>query len=1135
MSPPPAFELCLFGAPLLRRDGAPMHVGARKALALLALLAVDGPGLRAALAARLWPDATADAALRNLRQELFRLRRLGVEPQDHADRRLALPATLAVDVERFRAALASGDDAAALAASAAKVCEGLDGVAGDDFDAWLDRIRTNLLQQRQRARTRLAERLEAAGERSAALALHEQALAEDGCAEAAARAAMRLQVVLGDRAAAAALLARLTRTLRVELDLGLAPETRAAAASLGLTADADADAGDGPRDRGAGAGPAAGAASTVPAALLPERLPFVGRAEVCARVAAACAAGQRVYLSGVAGSGKSRLAATCAAARGAWLRVGCTSADAGVPYSSALRVLRALREAAGDVELAPWVRRELACLLPELGSGPAPQPGAEAGERLRAAFAAAWQQLAGDNFATIVLDDWHWADDASVGLWRRVEPHGAASIVALRSAQLGAAALATMRDEVDRGAAVAVEVDALDGDEALALVRAASGSPQGQLLARRLHRATGGNPFFLVETLRHLAQQGQLQIAADGRWSTPYDDATADYSELPVPPSVREVVLGRVRALGEAARRLLEAASLLGDPFDARLLHGTTEAGDETVVALLEHAQAARLLATDGPRYRFAHDLFAQCLALSLSPARRRLLHARLARRLAATPGVEPALVAAQHEGAGDSAAAVPWRLRAAAAAWAVHAVAETRLHCHLALAAGASGRDAAEATMRLAEVERYAGDGAAFAQALQAAVEAARAVDPPSWLAARLTQLRHWVTADRVADVLAALDALAADLATAPAPLRARALAVRAVAMQMGGRLEDARRCEDEAILLLEGEPQAHGQRGELLDAAARTAARGNDFARAESLARRAVAAAESAGDPAAHSRSLVVLGVAALYGRNDRAAAAAAFEQARSLAQRCGHVPQQRAAILNLVKLHTDAGDPDAAAALLDEGAALAPGYEHPRAMQAFLEARYFVHYLRGDIAAARHAAAALIAAVRPIDDVEIRLAACQLVLDLHLHSGDLTAARQLLDEAGDSTASGAHAVLTAKRAWLDLASGDAAAALARLDALEGPARAEDHLVAAWVGAAAALALGDAGGAAARLAGVDIAEEHPVDLLAMVLVQRLRLARHLGRADGTANARAAALLPRVPAVEAALLREALARAPAG
>lgn len=1122
---PPTLQLCLFGAPRLVLGTEVLHVGARKALALLALLAVEGTAPRAALAARLWPDADADAALRNLRQELFRLRRIGVVPAATAERCLALPPGLEVDTALLDAAAARGDDAAALALTAAKALDGLDGLAGADFDAWLERVRARLLQQRARLRQRLAQRLAREGRPAEALTLHQQALAEDACAEGDALAAMQLLVAMGERAAARALWSRLQRSLRLELDLAPAAATRAAVAELGLAGDT---ADGGPTADRADTASVAPPLPALPSALLPERIPFVGREHERAAIEAACAAGRRIYLGGVAGTGKTRLAAACAAARGAWLRVGCAPGDRGVPYSSALRVLRALHEAASDVELPPWVRRELACLMPELGDGPPPLPGAEAGERLRAAFAAAWRQLSGDNFATIVLDDWHAADDASVELWRRIETGGAAAIVVHRSAQLPPAALAALRDEVDRGLALRLEIGDLDAAEALALVQAASGSPQGRLFARRLHQATGGNAFFIVETLRHLSLQGQLLVGADGRWSTPYDEATEDYAELPVPPSVREVVLGRVRALGDGARRLLEAASLLGDPFDAQLLHGCTEADPATTVALLEHAQAARLVATEGERYRFAHDLVANCLVQSLSPARRALLHARLARRLQ-DAGADPSQLARHLEGAGEQRSAAHWRCMAAAAAWRVHALAEAAQHARQALADGAEAADAAAVSMLLAEVERYRGNGAAFLQALQAAVDAAQALDPAQRLEARLTQLRHWVTADRVAQVLQALDLLQADLAVAAAPLRARAAAVHALALQMADRLDEAQALEDEAIALLDNEPQALAQRTELLDAAARTAARANRFDRAEALARRAVAAAELLGDPAAQSRALVVLGITLLHARNDRAAAAEAFERARRLAMRCGHVPQQRAAILNLVKLHADAGRGDEAAALLDEGLALAPGFEHPRAEQAFAEARYFVHYLRGDLAAAQDAAGRLLEMVRRIDDRQIRLAATQLVLDLYLHTGQLDTAERLLAGTAEDAGSGLHAVLVAKRAWLERARGRPRQALALLDGAAARTRVEDELVAAWVGAAAALDLGDADDAARRLAAVDIADEHTVDALAMLLVQRLRLAQRLGIDDPAARQRAVQLLPRAPALEAALLRQAL------
>jgi len=67
---PPAPELCLFGVARLQRADQLLHLGARKAIALLAVLAVDGPSSRARLAALLWPNLDDGAARRNLRREL---------------------------------------------------------------------------------------------------------------------------------------------------------------------------------------------------------------------------------------------------------------------------------------------------------------------------------------------------------------------------------------------------------------------------------------------------------------------------------------------------------------------------------------------------------------------------------------------------------------------------------------------------------------------------------------------------------------------------------------------------------------------------------------------------------------------------------------------------------------------------------------------------------------------------------------------------------------------------------------------------------------------------------------------------------------------------------------------------------
>jgi hypothetical protein len=195
--------------------------------------------------------------------------------------------------------------------------------------------------------------------------------------------------------------------------------------------------------------------------------------------------------------------------------------------------------------------------------------------------------------------------------------------------------------------------------------------------------------------------------------------------------------------------------------------------------------------------------------------------------------------------------------------------------------------------------------------------------------------------------------------------------------------------------------------------------------------------------------------------------------------------------------------------------------------------------VHYLGGEIEQAEAAAQRVLAAARRVADRGVLLASLQMVVDLYLHTGRLEQAAALLHEAqiaqalGDASArTHIDAVLTAKRAWLLLAHGDAAAAQQLLAVAPPAAREEDRCLVAWVGAAAALARGEHDAARACMAAIDIATDTSTDVLAMMLVQRLTLARSAGVKDEAAQERAQGLLAsgQVPALEAARLHGVLA-----
>jgi DNA-binding SARP family transcriptional activator/predicted ATPase len=1086
-------QLRLIGPVAVHRHGEPLHLGSRKALALLALLALDGPRTRDTLAAWLWPQQDAAAARRNLLRELHRLRSFGLACDSGDAGALALPAGLQ-----------------ALSTGTGLPLEGLDGAAAEAFDEWLALRRATLATQQ---RQQLIEQ--------ATPEAWLQALDADPCDEALLRRTMQALADAGEAARALQLFRRSEEALHQQL--GVAPSAQTLALAEALRRPT---------------APPAPTAAELGSLLMTERLPFVPRSGPMARIEAAWDVGRTVWLAGPPGAGKSRLARECAAARGAWLRVPCRSTDAELPYASAVRAVRLLREAAPDVQLPDWVLRELAQVMPELGPPPQALATAEARARLLAAFREALCGLLRDNFSVLVLDDWHWIDPESQALWSVLGELPIKRLVAHRSAQLPAAALQAMRRDVDAGRAELVELAGLDADEVLSLVHALSRSPGGQLFARRLQQATGGNPFFLIETLRHLQARGLLQVDEQGRWSTPFDAVTQDYAELPVPASVREAVLGRVRALGPAAVALLEAASLLGDPFDPALASDQAQAAD--AAAALAHAQAARLLTLGADGCRFAHDLIRQCLAESMALPRRQALHAQLAARLHAR-GAAPALVAVQWEQAGRAADAVPWRLAAGDAAWRVHALADAQRHWRQALADGAAGDSATQAQLALLRASRRTGDTALLPQAIADTRAAAADATPAVRAEALVACAEAWSDAQRVTEAEELLDHLAAELPQAAAAVRGAALGLRALLAQWAGQHGQASALRDEALAALGADRAAQGQRAALLDAAARHALTQGRLDVAEALSVRAVAAYETASDPGGLAQALCFQSVTVQYARSDRDAAIALLQRARALAAGCGHVPAHRRANYNLAKLALDVGDDKQALALLDEGEALAPGFDTPMAEQTYLKARYFIHYLRGRVAEADAAATRLLAQARALADRSVLIESQQLVLDLYLHTGALDRAEALLADtrhwrelSGLPAGTGA---LRAKEAWYWLARGDVQAAHQACP--EGPEqdRNEDHALVAWVGAAVALAGEDDTRATTVLRRVDWRADMPTDMLAMLLVQHLALAarRPAGEADAQATelrARATALLAAgtVPALEAWRLADALA-----
>jgi predicted ATPase len=670
----------LLGAPRVIRGEVPLRLPVKKSLALLAFLALEGRATRAKLASLFWGEADGDAARRNLRRELHRLREAGLaDALVTDDDAVAIAGEVTHDARAFIDALESAD---ALPDWRGALMDGFDLGESEGFETWLAGKREDLLGRWIQAAAEHAKRKEAAGDAAGAAHLHARLIELDPLQESHYSNAMRLNFLRGERALALDFFERCCKMLREQLGLEPLPATVALAEQI-RAADRLAPL----FARSGSRGPARFDA------------PMVGRVAELQLLQNRMA--PVVLIEGEPGVGKTRLAREYALDQQPYLHMEGSEAGRNAALHAIADMMRrglsdpALRQRLDT--LAPEDQVELSRLLPDVVRVTAPTASASAGARQRflRAITAAVAGLA--HGGVLVVDDLHWLDDSSLEvierLARRGDDRSAVHIVATaRPMELADATIA--RDLVRKlervGLLQRVSLGPLTAAATIDLVRELSGSRGGELFARRLQQATRGNAFFLLETLRYLFDIGELSLNEHGHWATPHDEGTATYAELPVPPTVQQALVERVERLGPAARRVLEAAALAGDPFRLEDVQPATALGEfETLDGLERALQSQVVTQGEDGAYRYVHDLARSALAAALLPERRRLIHLRLAETLQARRD-RPDLIALHLDGAGQSQQAVQWHIAAARAASELFAYREALEHYARALAAAA-------------------------------------------------------------------------------------------------------------------------------------------------------------------------------------------------------------------------------------------------------------------------------------------------------------------------------------------------------------------------------------------------------------------------------------------------------------
>jgi class 3 adenylate cyclase/tetratricopeptide (TPR) repeat protein len=566
-------------------------------------------------------------------------------------------------------------------------------------------------------------------------------------------------------------------------------------------------------------------------------LVFVGRQPELDRLEGhwnEAAAGKRrvVLVGGEPGIGKTRLASELARAvheEGASVLAGRCDEDLGVPYQPFVEALRhyiransepgcRLGRYAGELtRLVP----ELADCRPELSPPLRSDPETER-YRLFDAIAA-WLAAASEiEPLLVVLDDLQWAAKPTLLLLR----HVARSSDPMRLLLLG-----TYRDtELDRahplmeltadlrrdGTLECLSLSGLDPSGVVAFVEQTAGhtlETEEVALAQAIHDETDGNPFFVEEVLRHLAETGAV-LQRDGRWV-----AVLPIEELGIPEGVRDVVRRRLAKLSQSANRALSTAAVVGQEFDLPMLEAAAGLGEDDLLSGLDEAMGARLIVEiPGSRYRFAHALVRDTIYHQLSGPARVGLHRRVARAIELVHGSRlddhlPAL--AHHYGRASSAAeterAVYYAARAGERALAQLAHDEAasyfRQALHLLTTEGPEDEgQRGELLILLGEAQRRAGDPGHRETLLEAARLAMEGGDADALTRAALVNSRGTifsaagtVDAEKVAVLEAALQAVG----PADSPARARLLALLSLELCFAGDWKRRVRLSDEALAM--------------------------------------------------------------------------------------------------------------------------------------------------------------------------------------------------------------------------------------------------------------------------------------------------------------------------------------------
>lgn len=614
-------DIRLLGSPVVTVDGRAIEVDTRKAIAMLAYLAVEHTAEREALAGLFWGDSPPDRARATLRRTLSALRSgIGRETISSDRDQVTLIGPHRCDVDDFEAAI---DATARHGHDPRDVCEMcIDPLTeaaalyrGDflgafavrdapDFEDWVRPTAESLRLRAGDVYQRLAMAHASSGDYTAATEVASRWIRLDELHEPAYRLLMLLRAWAGDRAGAIQAYRESVAMLDTELGVSPLEETTEL-----FEAILDEDLPPAPALRRTPR-PSSAPRTAATAEMIDRATEMQALSGLLQQTGGD---GRLGLITGESWMGKTRLIEYLAERAGVSGFAVITGrgyrAETELPYGVATQWLKQLTELldeSGD-ELETWALQELSRLEPKLSTRGTHEEAERLGQlRLQEAFLELVQTTASKVPLLMYVDDAQWADTASASLIGYIQR---------RIARAEAVVLISSRREVDLPRALRD----LAGNASLSLdlrpLRAddlENDHPDMDLTG--IIDATGGVPLLVKEAL----ESGSV---------------------APDSVNVARYLESRRRRLSDLSRQVLAAAAVLDGMFDGQLLKETSGRTDEEVVDAVEELVTAGLIREEREGVlRFTLDALETVTYESMSLIRRRLLHRRAAEALQARP-----------------------------------------------------------------------------------------------------------------------------------------------------------------------------------------------------------------------------------------------------------------------------------------------------------------------------------------------------------------------------------------------------------------------------------------------------------------------------------------------------------------